>query len=81
MEKTRKESYDKLFELVNKLKKFKIINDDLKKKNDKLSLEMNLRRDEFVKLNDQVREQSKIISNLKEVIEHREHQLERTKKL
>ncbi len=81
MEKTRKESYDKLFELVNKLKKFKIINDNLKKKNDKLSLEMNLRRDEFVKLNDQVREQSKIISNLKEVIEHREHQLERTKKL
>ncbi|PHO11924.1 response regulator [Malaciobacter marinus] len=75
MENIKVESYKKVLEAVTKMKKFKITNDDLKQKNETLENEVNLRKDEFIKLNEQVSEQAKIIINLKDVIEHRESQL------
>lgn len=75
MESLKVESYQKVLEAVTKMKKFKVINEDLKHKNEALENEINLRRKEFIKLNDQVSEQAKVIKDLKDVIEHRESQL------
>ncbi|WP_321468552.1 hypothetical protein [Halarcobacter sp.] len=41
-----------------------------------LTNELNSRQEEYTKINEQLAEQSKIIKNLKDVIEYRESQIE-----
>lgn len=76
---SKKEGNDKIFKLYSKLKELKNENDKTKIENDELVEEIKVRRDQVKKLNEQVIEQSKVIVNLRDVIDHRESQLDRLK--
>lgn len=76
---SKKEGNNKIFKLYSKLKELKNENDKTKIENDELLEEIKIRREQVEKLNEQVIEQSKVIINLRDVIDHRESQLDKLK--
>lgn len=72
---SKKFNNDKIFKLYYKLKELKDDNEKVKIANKKLIDEIDLKKEQVEKLNEQVIEQSKVIVNLRDVIQHRESQL------
>lgn len=72
---SKKFNNDKIFKLYYKLKELKDDNEKVKIANKKLIDEIDLKKEQVEKLHEQVIEQSKVIVNLRDVIQHRESQL------
>ncbi len=73
---SRKKLKNEVGKFYNELKEQKRINEIYSKKIGSLNAEIKERENEYKKLNSQVLEQSKIITNLRDVIDYREKQLE-----